>query len=220
MLTENELKELASQLSFPRGDMGVIVADNMHLSNQNMTLNTFDALGIQEGDNVLEPGHGNCSHLDGLFARERHFKYNGLEISELMHTEAIKNNAQHIASGKASFHLYNGLNIPFGDHAFNKVFTVNTLYFWKDPVAFLNELYRVIAPHGILCIGFAWRAFMETLPFTAFGFELYDETRIKALADRSSFVLHDLINHKETIKGRNGEEMKRDYAVLRLAKQA
>lgn len=220
MLTENELKELASQLSFPRGDMGVIVADNMHLSNQNMTLNTVAALEIKEGDNVLELGHGNCSHLASVFAQQHYFKYAGLEISELMHAEAVKNNGQYIASGRASFHLYNGQHIPFSDQAFNKIFTVNTLYFWKDPVSFSNELFRVIAPHGVLCIGFAWKSFMETLPFTAFGFELYDEARIKALIDRSPFVLHDLINHKETIKSRTGEEMERNYAVLRLTRKA
>lgn len=220
MLTENELKELASQLSLPRGDMGIVVAENMHLNNLNMTLNTIDALEVQEGDCVLEVGHGNCSHLGELFTRQQHCTYTGLEISELMHTEAIKANEAFIRSGNASFHLYKGSEIPFEEHRFNKVFTVNTLYFWKDPLLFLNELYRVMAPHGVLCIGFAWRSFMEMLPFTAFGFELYDESRIKTLVGQSAFTLHDLINHKETIKSKSGEEMERDYAVLRLTREA
>lgn len=220
MFTENELKELASQLSRPQGDMGIVVAENMHLNNLNMTLSTVDALDVAEGDLVLELGHGNGSHLDGIFKRKAAFNYSGLEISDLMHAEAIRKNDRLIRAGLASFHLYDGSDIPFEDRHFNKIFTVNTLYFWKDPEAFLNELYRITAPHGVLCIGFAWKSFMETLPFTAFGFSLYDEAGIRSLVGSSAFTLHDLINHKEKVIIKGGEEVERDYAVLRLTREA
>lgn len=218
MLTENELKELASQLSFPKGEMGVAVADNMNLTNINMTLSTIEALGLCNDEKALELGHGNGGHLGSLFNLAREVHYTGLEISELMHEEAKARNHLFIESGKASFRLYDGSVLPFSDNSFDKIFTVNTLYFWKQPAAFLNELHRILVPGGTLCIGFAWKTFMETLPFTAYGFELYDEARINALVSLSLFELHDVINHRETIRSKIGEEVEREYAVLRLKK--
>ncbi|WP_192348554.1 methyltransferase domain-containing protein [Algoriphagus sp. Y33] len=56
--------------------------------------------------------------------------------------------------------------------AFDKVFTVNAIYFWSDPVVLAREIYRVLKPDGRLVVAFAGRDFMKKLPFTDFVFLL------------------------------------------------
>jgi SAM-dependent methyltransferase len=44
--------------------------------------------------------------------------------------------------------------LPFADGSFDKVCSVNTLYFWPDPARDLGEVYRVLAPEGRCYITF------------------------------------------------------------------
>jgi SAM-dependent methyltransferase len=60
--------------------------------------------------------------------------------------------------------LYEGKKLPFEDETFDKIFTVNTVYFWENPVEFLNEIYRVLKDDGTFVLTFGQRDFMEKLP--------------------------------------------------------
>lgn len=217
MYTEQELRQLAEQLSAPHGDAGLEVAGMMNDTNTGMTLSCIQALDLKDGDRVLEAGHGNCAHLPLLF-KEAGVHYTGLEISALMHSEAKRLNAAAITSGRAAFHVYDGLRLPFDDQTFDKVLTVNTIYFWKQPQVFITELFRVMKPGAVCCIGLAWKHFMETLPFTRFGFTLYDEQMIRDLVKPAGFLPAEIFNHRETIMSKAGTEAEREYAVVRLRK--
>ena len=142
--TEEQLKELAQQLSKPNGDDGISIANMMHDSNIGMTQKTIAALNIANGDLILELGHGNCKHLPEILNKAENTSYYGLEISELMQKQAAENNSAATQGNKASFHLYDGNKIPFSDNTFNNILTVNTIYFWEDAEAFIQEIYRVL----------------------------------------------------------------------------
>ena len=49
-----------------------------------------------------------------------------------------------------------GLTLPFWSDSFDRVFSVNTVYFWENPQEQLREMARVLKPHGRLLLGFAW----------------------------------------------------------------
>ena len=44
--------------------------------------------------------------------------------------------------------------LPFASATFDRVFTINTIYFWPDLALALAELARVIRPGGVLVLGF------------------------------------------------------------------
>lgn len=217
-LSEEQLRGIAAQLARPDGEAGVAMGHTMNDSNGGMVLRTIAALDIIEGDRVLELGHGNCVHLEALLGGMSDVRYHGLEVSETMHRTSVEQNAKAVAEGKAIFSLYDGHTLPFAQAAFTKICTVNTLYFWAEPEHFLNELYRVLAPGGKLCVAFADRSFMEKLPFTRFGFELYDEARFEALVATSMFSAPRLIREREMVTSKDGQRMERPYSVAELLK--
>lgn len=212
-LTEEQLKALAQQLGKPDGEQGINVANMMHDSNIGMTISTYNALNLTKNDTVLELGHGNGKHIKEILSIADDITYTGLEISNLMKTEAESQ-----ALKNTSFVLYNGTIIPFEGEVFNKVMTVNTIYFWQEPIKLLNEVYRVLKTKGILTICFAHKQFMETLPFSQHGFNLYDDDKLANLVAQTNFKLISIIQHKEQVRSKADEMVERVYSVATLQK--
>src|SRR5690606_16036994 len=154
-LTKEELSALEKQLSCPNGDKGVEVGKMMSASNIGMTLNTITCLNLQDNQDVLELGHGNCGHLETLLNSAQNIRYYGLEISKTMYAEAQQVNEKFISNRQANFTLYDGTIIPFQDNYFNCVMSVNTIYFWSNPDALLREIERVLKIGGCCVLTFA-----------------------------------------------------------------
>lgn len=209
--TEEQIKEMAQQLSCPNGNGGVEIANLMHDTNFGMTKSTIAALKIVDHDSVLELGHGNGKHISTIIEQAANVSYYGLEISELMKQEAEALNVLN-----SSFYSYDGETIPFEAAKFSKAMTVNTIYFWKNPAALLNEVERVLKPGGLFCITFAQKEFMETLPFTQHGFNLYDSIKLENLVKQSPFKLAGLTDHTEQVMSKAGETVERLYTVATL----
>ena len=207
-------KEIASQLSFPKGDNGIQVANAMNKTNLEMILSSIEALNIQSNNRILEIGHGNCAHFIEILEKEHHISYTGLEVSETMKMEAEQINKEYLKSKKAEFHLYDGEKIPFTENYFDKIFTVNTLYFWKNPSSFLSEIYRVLKPNGLFVLTFAIKEFMEGLPFVNERFELYNEDSIKELIGSTEFEIDEIFKKRDNIKSKLGDLSNRDYLVV------
>ena len=217
-MENEELKELAAQLRFPQGSKGIQVSDMMHESNANMIRKTIESLQVSNNEEVFELGHGNAGHLHYIFEIEKSALYYGLEISELMHAEAKQINKSFVDSRQAFFFMYDGAEMPFGDNYFDKGYTVNTLYFWNEPVKVLMEIYRVMKPAGVFAINFAQQKSMELLPFTKFGFELYDTEKAEKLIEQTPFNIADIENHVEVLKTKTGESIQREFTIIRLKK--
>jgi len=212
------LKEIAQQLRCPAGEKGLEIADAMNETNSGMTSETIRSLALQNQDSILELGHGNARHVSNLFKIEDNLTYTGLDISPLMNTEAIRINTNFINSGKASFELYNSLPLPFANEYFNKIYTVNTIYFWKKPELMLQEFYRVLKPNGLCSIAFIQKEFMTNLPFTSFNFEFYDIDRINSISADTDFKLLEPINNIEIIRNHEGAKIERPYTITRFQK--
>lgn len=218
-MTENELKELASQLSFPKGENGIEVGKIMHATNISMTTDAIEALEIRDNDSILELGHGNCGHLIHILDKGNATRYQGLEVSELMQQEAIRSHSNTVDNNQASFDLYDGKSIPFPENAFEKIMTVNTVYFWEKPQELLKEIYRVLKPGGLFCIVFAEEHSMKKLPFTQYGFRLYSTDKLEQLISNTNFRKTRIQKKTETIQTKTGETAERDYTVLLLGKE-
>lgn len=216
--TEEDLKELAKQLSQPDGDVGIQVANTMNETNISMTVNAIRHLNLQQGMQVLEIGHGNCRHLPEVLNQAEAIRYFGLEISDLMYAEAQNINADYMDQGQAEYHLYDGQTIPFNENSFNRIFSVNTIYFWENPKAFFKEIYRVLKPDGKVCICFVHKESMKTLPFTKWGFEFYDQDKIKDLIDQTQFEMEAILEFEEQVTSKVGQKVSRRFHTLILRK--
>lgn len=214
--SEKELNELSQQLSCPSGENGLAVAKQMNVSNFSMTLATIQGLGLTKGQLVLELGHGNAGHLTKILEQAPELHYFGLEISELMKKEAERKNEELVKAGTATFSLYDGVKLPFDDNVFDVIFTVNTLYFWVDPIQLLNELHRVLKVGQACYITFAQKDFMEGLPFVKDQFTMYNNHDIRRLVKQTPFELKTISDQSEEVKSKTGEVVKRAYSIACL----
>lgn len=211
---EEDLKNIARQLSCPEGEHGIKTGEMMHANNIGMTISAIHALNLQKNDIVLEIGHGNGGHIAQLLAEAENLTYFGADISTTIIAEAKKINSDFISKGKVHFTLTDGNRLPFEDQQFDKIFTVNTIYFWTNPGEYLNEIKRTLIPNGILALCFADKNFMQTLPFTPFGFTLYEVEKVIELLEEAGFTIKDTLKKLEVVKSKTGEQVERDYYVV------
>ncbi|MTI26119.1 class I SAM-dependent methyltransferase [Fulvivirga kasyanovii] len=218
-MTEIELRELEKQLGCPSGEMGIELGGNMHETNIGMTLNTIEFLDLQGGSSVLELGHGNCGHLENLLEAASNLSYHGLEISNLMHEEAQRLNQKAIAGHKVDFKLYDGENIPFPENHFDRIMTVNTIYFWQNPKRLINEIGRRLKPDGYFVITFAQKDFMKNLPFVGQNFTLYNKEDIEKLVEGSDMKIIGYCDRTEEVKSKAGDSVERFYSMVKLSRK-
>lgn len=216
-MEKEELKILAHNLANPQGEKGIEIGEMMNASNIGMTLESIKALVIEDDEHILEIGHGNAAHVKSIISLAHNIRYTGIDISETMYYEARRLNEAF--EDQADFVLYEGSILPFKDQTFNKIFTVNTVYFWENSVAFLNEIYRVLKDDGTFVLTFAQKDFMEKLPFTAYDFKLYNNSEMEELISQSHFKRMKTSEKEEEIKSKTGEEtIQRIYTVLTIKK--
>lgn len=213
--TEEQLKEIASQLGCPQGDNGLKTAERMNENNIGMTRSAIEALNLNDEEVVLEIGPGNAEHLSELLDKAERLKYFAVDISETMVTEAKQRNTKAIENDQAYFYQIEGSSLPFPTLRFDKVYTVNTIYFWKNPVSFLEEIKRVLRPGGLFVLCFADRNFMQNLPFTSFGFTLYDLQEVQKLMNQAGFKSISVEEKVEQVQSNANTFVTRNYFVVK-----
>jgi len=113
---------------------------------------TIDLLEIQPTDHVLEigfgPGHG-IQRVARLAAQSRVV---GVDFSETMLQQASQRNAAAMDAGLVELCFGDATALFYPENAFHKVFATNVIYFWKDPLATLQEIRRVLKPGGRLAL--------------------------------------------------------------------
>lgn len=216
-MDEKRIKILARNLANPEGEKGIETGEMMNATNIGMTLESVQALLIEDNEHILEIGHGNAGHVKSILDRAQNIRYTGIDISQTMHQEALKLNEAF--KDQVDFVLYEGEKLPFEDKTFDKILTVNTVYFWKQPVDYLNEIYRVLKKSGTFVLTFGQRDFMEKLPFTRFGFTLYNTGEMEETVSKSYFNRMTISERQEEIKSKTGEEtITRNYTILTIKK--
>ncbi len=218
-LTEQDLTQLASQLSCPSGTQGIEVGNKMHQTNISMTLKALEAAQIVTNEVVLELGHGNAAHLETILKTAERVTYVGLDVSSTMYEQAQELNQAFVQRQQATFALYDGTNIPYDAATFDKIITVNTIYFWQQPTQLAQELYRVLKPQGSLSIAFAQKSFMKSLPFTKYRFKLYDTQDVTQLLEKAGFEVVAIVDQHEQVEAKIDGINERDFTVVTMQKK-
>jgi ubiquinone/menaquinone biosynthesis C-methylase UbiE len=142
---------LAQQFRRPVGFVGRLAGFLFRINLEGIEW-TISLLEIQPNDHVLEigfgPGHG-IQQVARLAMRGR---VAGVDFSETMLRQASRRNAAAIAAGRVELCLGDASVLLYPDNTFHKVFATNVVYFWKDPLANLRELRRVMKPGGRLAL--------------------------------------------------------------------
>jgi ubiquinone/menaquinone biosynthesis C-methylase UbiE len=112
----------------------------------------FEALELSPKDRVLEIGFGGGVALASLI--EGAGFVGGVDRSRQMVELAKARFSQAVREGRADFREGSVESLPLETASFEKVCTVNTVYFWKTLDAGLAEIHRVLKPGGRAVVGF------------------------------------------------------------------
>ena len=180
-----DTKTLAGQLRQPEGSLGIKVGENMNKGNRLMNLETIKQLEVTGNDNILEIGMGNGFFVKDIIASAKNVHYTGCDFSETMIKEATELNSS--LSSNARFILSDARHLPFNDASFDKVFTINTIYFWEDATQILNEVSRVLRPNGIFIVTLRPKYVMDQLPVVKHGFTTFTKDEAVMLLVQHNF---------------------------------
>ncbi len=205
---------LAAQLKKPDGALGKQVGEMMNKGNELINQWAIKEMDLQPNDSVLEIGMGNGFFVKDIFTTHPTIRYAGIDYSEVMVAEAIKLNQQFINGLQATFIQGNAEKLPYPDQTFSKVFTVNTIYFWKDAAKELSEIKRVLQKDGMLVIAIRSKNAMQQMSFTQFGFSKFNKEDLTDLLQANGFSVVNIRQEKEPPYEFNGVPMQLENIVI------
>lgn len=197
-LTKLDPATMAQHLARPEGEIGRALADSMAERNWPVYEAAFRRLGVQPGEHLFEVGFGNGKLVPRLLGLAPDISYTGIDFSGTMVGEAEAFNQELVKAGRATFRLASVEAIPYADGAFDRAVTVNTIYFWPDPVRALAEIRRVLRHGGTLLISVGTPEDMAKSPFTRHGFRLYSEARLRELHEAAGFRQIDVERYRDS----------------------
>jgi ubiquinone/menaquinone biosynthesis C-methylase UbiE len=207
-MTEDQFKEIGNQLRQPRGEAGVQTGIRMNEGNALINRFTFEALGPAPGELILEIGMGNGYFIRELLEMAPGLQYIGCDFSETMVEEATRLNRELVEGGRVEFFLSAADHLPVKDQSVDKIFTVNTLYFWPDVKTVLKEIDRVLKPGGKAVISIRPKWQMEQYPFTKFGFTMYERPDLERLLSENNFQVATVWEREEPLQEIAGQTYK------------
>jgi ubiquinone/menaquinone biosynthesis C-methylase UbiE len=213
-MEEQKYVRMAAQLRKPEGEDGIKAGESMNQGNKFQNLQTIDALNPSPNDRILEIGMGNGLFVKEVLKRHPSIRYTGFDHSSIMVNEAKKINSELIAQRSAEFVLGDVSRLPFPEKSFNKIFTINTIYFWKDIAGTFKQLRRVLTPGGTLIISIRPKRQMENYPFTRYGFTMYSTAELKELLIENRFGVKQVFENREPEYEFNGNLLTMENVII------
>lgn len=142
-------RRLVQQYQKPTGWLGRIIGQAMNCEHQPVTAWTLDRLNIGLSDSVLDIGCGAGMALSRARQYAKQGKVHGIDFSATMVEEAQRrnrNNAVTVQQADVCSQL------PFAANSFDRVYSIETLYFWSAPQKGFAEILRVLRPGGRFAI--------------------------------------------------------------------
>ena len=143
---------VGKQHGHPTGIVGRMVGERMIRQHVPETSWTISLLDLKMEDQVLEIGFGAGRAIELVAAQVAHGYICGIDLSQEMVRSASRRNTQAIKAGRISLCQGDVTMLSFADNIFDKVFSIQTFYFWPDPQRAMAEIFRVLKAGGTLVV--------------------------------------------------------------------
>ncbi len=182
------LKYIARQFGNPTGFGGKISTFVMNCLNKKLYNAVVENLDIQKTDKILDIGFGN-GYLVQRLSSENLEKMYGIEISPDMLKVTTEKTRKYVRKRKVELFLADVQNLPFDNEFIDKIYTVNTVYFWQDIHKGLAEIKRVLKPNGVFLNVIYTKEWLDKLPITKYGFSKYSIEQIEKITTESGLKI-------------------------------
>lgn len=145
---------LRAQYGRPTGLVGTIAGRIMARTRSNLERIewTISLLDIKPKDRVLEIGFGPGISIQHVSRIANQGLVAGVDHSAVMVQQAAKRNAKAVREKRVELRHGSVTELPKFDQPFDKIFTINSIHFWPEPVRCLTELRSRLRPGGTIAV--------------------------------------------------------------------
>ena len=172
-------KFVSKHLSNPKGLGGKLVSAVMNQQNIPMYNATIELLKPSDNDIILDIGCGN-GYMINMLAKQYGGIYIGIDSSSSILKAAKRLNNEFIKSGRATLLNQSLDSMIFTEKSFDKIYTLNTVYFWEDLDKAMDQIYRLLKPNGVFINTLFSNETLSQLSHTRYGYKRFS---IEQLAD-------------------------------------
>jgi SAM-dependent methyltransferase len=142
------------QAALPSGWFGRLLGAIWPREHGRLNAEVLDALELRPGQRVLEVGSGTGHALREAARRVAPGRVLGVDISPLMVDLARCLNHAAVASAQVEIRSADIGVLDLRGATFDRIFSVNCIYFWRDAEAVLTKLGSALEPGGKLILAF------------------------------------------------------------------
>jgi SAM-dependent methyltransferase len=136
----------------PSGIVGRYIGQRMASDHWPENQWTISLVQPQPTDHVLELGCGSGVALQELARSVTHGQIVGVDYSKTMVQAARKRNKTAVQQGRVTLYYGDARCLPFPPDTFDKALSIHSIYFWRQPVVILLEVWRVLKLGGVLIL--------------------------------------------------------------------
>lgn len=178
---------IAGQLRRPSGIAAPFMAFILDRANRRINERAVERLTVGANHDVLEIGFGGGATLARLLSGTNG-RVAGVELSGPMLRRARRRFRRQLEQGQLELRDASVGDLPYGDATFDRVVTVNTIYFWPDQEDGLREIARVLRSDGRLVVATVAKEEMDKRSFTAHGFRTFSQEELGRLLETAGFT--------------------------------
>jgi arsenite methyltransferase len=203
---------VARQLGHPQGWFGrTVLTRILNRGNNALIEAALDALHVESAQHLLDIGFGGGAALRLAAQRMASGRLTGVDASSDAVAFVEADLKALVESGRLALCVGDVRKLPFQAAGFDRVLSTNTVYFWPDLAAAVQEIRRVSLPGARLCLGFSDAPKMRQFDaITRHGFLLRSADEVeRAVADAG-------FSHVEVLR-LDGARTKGDVIVRGIA---
>jgi ubiquinone/menaquinone biosynthesis C-methylase UbiE len=140
------------QFGKPTGWLGWWVGQLMAIKNRTRSEWVIGSIEIQPSDRILEVGFGSGVDIGRVSRLATQGWVAGIDRSDVMVQQAKKRNIAAIQTKRVDLQCASAASIPYANATFDKIFSINVVQFWTNPLDELTELQRVLKPGGLIAL--------------------------------------------------------------------
>jgi SAM-dependent methyltransferase len=187
-------KAIAEQFRCPSGWVGRLVGRLMERGNRASYAQTLQHLDLQPRSDVLEVGFGHGAGIAAVAQTVTEGRITGIDFSETMHARASARLAPLIRGARVRLLCGDLATCDLGGATYDRIFAVNVLYFWHEPLVILRKLSGLLRPEGILVLTFTTPDRLHRLAFTRTAvFHAYTADQVAGLLRVSGFARVEIL---------------------------
>jgi ubiquinone/menaquinone biosynthesis C-methylase UbiE len=138
----------------PQGVLGRLGGVIMARMNEGCGVWVIELLEVGPTDRVLEVGFGPGVVIQHLSKSVSAGHVAGIDQSQEMVEQARARNAIAIQRGHVDLRYGSVESLPFDNDSFDKALAINSMQVWRDAIAGLREIRRVMKSGGRVALGF------------------------------------------------------------------